>query len=198
MPQKCNQWIHHRSHMNQRISKNRTFHGPKTQPIGKLYYKIGIGPFRYHCSGWYCRKSWHDTSDEFPTENISAVIRFLSIRIKVISLNFENAELVQRHRHCAFWKSKSCAKKQCNWLEQWWSFEKYLFTVRVWNHRKSSEPNQFSDFFGVREGDIDVGDLMLKIEKCCEGNRAPPTPQKSENKLRVIWLSMITESNGII
>ena len=31
------------------------------------------------------------------------------------------------------------------------------------------------------EGGIDVGDPMLKIEKCFEGDRAPPTPQKSEN-----------------
>ena len=31
------------------------------------------------------------------------------------------------------------------------------------------------------EGGIDLGDPMLKIEKCCEGVRAPPTPQKSEN-----------------
>ena len=46
------------------------------------------------------------------------------------------------------------------------------------------------------EGGIDVGDPMLKIEKCCEGDRAPPTPQQSENKFRVIWLSMIKESNG--
>ena len=28
------------------------------------------------------------------------------------------------------------------------------------------------------------------IEKCCEGVRAPPTPQKSENWNRVIWHSM--------
>ena len=27
----------------------------------------------------------------------------------------------------------------------------------------------------------DVGDPMLKIEKSCEGVRAPPTPEKSEN-----------------
>ena len=39
MPQKCNQWIRHRLHMNQRILKTRTFHGPKTQLIGKTYYK---------------------------------------------------------------------------------------------------------------------------------------------------------------
>ena len=31
------------------------------------------------------------------------------------------------------------------------------------------------------EGGIDVGDPMLKIEKFCEGVRAPPTSQKSEN-----------------
>ena len=31
------------------------------------------------------------------------------------------------------------------------------------------------------EGGKDMGDLMLKIEKCCEGVRPPPTPQKSEN-----------------
>ena len=31
------------------------------------------------------------------------------------------------------------------------------------------------------EGGRDVGDPMLKIEKCCEGVRAPPMPQKSEN-----------------
>ena len=32
------------------------------------------------------------------------------------------------------------------------------------------------------EGGIDVGDPMLKIEKCFEGDRGPPTPQgvKSE------------------
>ena len=45
------------------------------------------------------------------------------------------------------------------------------------------------------EGGIDVGDPMLKIEKCCEGDRSPPTPQKSENKFRVIWLSMIKDSH---
>ena len=43
----------------------------------------------------------------------------------------------------------------------------------------------------------DVGDPILKIEKCCEGDRAPPTPQKSENKFRVIWLSMIKDSHRI-
>ena len=31
------------------------------------------------------------------------------------------------------------------------------------------------------EGGRDVGDPNLKIEKCCEGVRAPPTPEKSEN-----------------
>ena len=45
------------------------------------------------------------------------------------------------------------------------------------------------------KGSTDVGDPMLKIEKCCEGDRAPPTPQKSENKLRVIWLSMRKDSH---
>ena len=40
-----------------------------------------------------------------------------------------------------------------------------------------------------------MGDPILKIEKCCEGDRAPPTPQKSENKLRVIWLSMRKDSH---
>ena len=45
------------------------------------------------------------------------------------------------------------------------------------------------------EGGRDVGDPMLKIEKCCEGDRAPPTPQKSENKSRVIWLSMRKDSH---
>ena len=29
------------------------------------------------------------------------------------------------------------------------------------------------------KGGIDVGDPMLKIEKCCEGVRALPTPHKS-------------------
>ena len=46
------------------------------------------------------------------------------------------------------------------------------------------------------EGGIHVGDPMLKIEKCFEGDRAPSTPQKSENKFRVIWLSVIKESYG--
>ena len=31
------------------------------------------------------------------------------------------------------------------------------------------------------EGGKDVGDPMPKIEKSCEGVRAPPTPEKSEN-----------------
>ena len=31
------------------------------------------------------------------------------------------------------------------------------------------------------EGGIDAGDPILKVEKCCEGVRAPPTPQKSAN-----------------
>ena len=31
------------------------------------------------------------------------------------------------------------------------------------------------------EGGIDVGDTMLKIEKCSEGDHGPPTPQKSQN-----------------
>ena len=30
------------------------------------------------------------------------------------------------------------------------------------------------------DGGIDMGDPMLKIEKGCEGDRALPTPQKSE------------------
>ena len=47
------------------------------------------------------------------------------------------------------------------------------------------------------KGGIEVGDPMLKIEKCCEGDRAPPTPQKSENKFRVILLSMIKDSHCI-
>ena len=45
------------------------------------------------------------------------------------------------------------------------------------------------------EGSMDVGDSMLKIEKCCEGDRAPPTPQKSENIFRVIWLYMRKDSH---
>ena len=39
-----------------------------------------------------------------------------------------------------------------------------------------------------------MGDPMLKIEKCCEGDRALPAPQKSENKFRVIWLTMRKDS----
>ena len=31
------------------------------------------------------------------------------------------------------------------------------------------------------EGGRGVGDPMLNIEKCCEGVRAPPTSEKSEN-----------------
>ena len=31
------------------------------------------------------------------------------------------------------------------------------------------------------KGGRDVGDPILKKEKCCEGIRAPSTPQKSEN-----------------
>ena len=44
------------------------------------------------------------------------------------------------------------------------------------------------------EGGIDESDPMLKIEKCCEGVRAPPTPKKSENENRVIWHSMRKDS----
>ena len=44
------------------------------------------------------------------------------------------------------------------------------------------------------KGVIDVGDPMIKIEKCCKRDRAPPTPQKSENKFRFIWLSMRKDS----
>ena len=40
-----------------------------------------------------------------------------------------------------------------------------------------------------------MSDPMLKIEKCYEGDRAPPTIQKSENKLRVIWFSMGKDSH---
>ena len=43
------------------------------------------------------------------------------------------------------------------------------------------------------KGSIDVGDPMRKIEKWCEG--VPPTPQKSENKFRVIWLSFRKDSH---
>ena len=63
-------------------------------------------------------------------------------------------------------------------------FSKWL-TVRVWIHRKFYERNKFSDFLAWAEGDIDVGD------------RAPPTPQKSEDKFRVIWLSMRKNSHCI-
>ena len=45
------------------------------------------------------------------------------------------------------------------------------------------------------KGGIDMGDPMLKIEKCCEGDGAPPTPQKSENKFRVIWFSIRKDSH---
>ena len=40
------------------------------------------------------------------------------------------------------------------------------------------EMNEISFLISVAwaERDIDVGDLMLKKEKCCEGDRAPPTP----------------------
>ena len=48
------------------------------------------------------------------------------------------------------------------------------------------------------EGGIDVGDPMLKIEKCCERDRAPPTSQKSVNKFRVIWLSMRKDSHCML
>jgi len=41
------------------------------------------------------------------------------------------------------------------------------------------------------EGGIDVGDPMLKIEKCCEGVRAPPTPQKSENQFRLFGIPSV-------
>ena len=77
--------------------------------------------------------------------------------------------------------------------EKSWICPRKFCTVRVWNHGRSSGRNWFSDFFGVGEGGIDLGDPMLKIEKCCEGDRAPLTPQKSEGWFRVI--SMIKESN---
>ena len=44
------------------------------------------------------------------------------------------------------------------------------------------------------EGGIDVGDPILKIEKCCEGVRAPPTPQKIR-KFRLFDIpSIVTQS----
>ena len=39
----------------------------------------------------------------------------------------------------------------------------------------------FLIYLAWAEGGRDVGDPMLKIGKCCEGVRAPPTPEKSEN-----------------
>ena len=39
----------------------------------------------------------------------------------------------------------------------------------------------FLIFLVWAEGGRDVDDPMLKIEKCCEGVRAPPTPEESEN-----------------
>ena len=51
--------------------------------------------------------------------------------------------------------------------------------------------------FTMKTLSADVGDPILKIEKCCEGDCAPPTPRKSENKFRVIWLSMIIDSHRI-
>ena len=40
-----------------------------------------------------------------------------------------------------------------------------------------------------------MGDPMLKIEKFCDEDRAPPKSQKSENKFRVIRLSMRKDSH---
>ena len=45
------------------------------------------------------------------------------------------------------------------------------------------------------EGGIDVGDPMLKIEKCCEGVRIPPTRQKFDI-LSFDILSIETQSVG--
>ena len=77
------------------------------------------------------------------------------------------------------------------------SFEDSCCTVRVCIHRKSSSEINCLISLAWAEGGIDVGDPMLKIEKCCEGDRAPPTPQKSENKFRVIWLFMKKDSQCI-
>ena len=45
------------------------------------------------------------------------------------------------------------------------------------------------------KGGIDVGDPTLKIESCCEGFRAPPTPQKSEKQFRSFDIpSIVTQS----
>ena len=43
-------------------------------------------------------------------------------------------------------------------------------------------------------GGIDVGDPMLKKGKCCEGVRAPPTPQKSEKFRSFDIPSIVTQS----
>ena len=76
-------------------------------------------------------------------------------------------------------------------IEGTWEHGKMVASVSklTFFRRNRTEPDldcpqceiNFLISFAWVEGGIDVGDPMLKIEKFCEGVRAPPTPQKSEN-----------------
>ena len=62
----------------------------------------------------------------------------------------------------------------------WVSFEGVLQTESRQMEYQMSEIS-FLISLAWAEGGLDVGDLMIKKEKCCEGVRDPPTPPKSEN-----------------
>ena len=47
------------------------------------------------------------------------------------------------------------------------------------------------------EGSKDVGDLMLEIEKCCEGVLTPPTREQSENYFRLFDIKSI-ETQSVV
>ena len=61
---------------------------------------------------------------------------------------------------------------------------KTLFTDWVSTDGIQMNKYNFLISLALAEGGIDVGGPMLKIEKCYEGVRAPPTSLKSENKFR--------------
>ena len=69
-------------------------------------------------------------------------------------------------------------------------FESFIEIEPMYNTRLQTESRQmeyqmneinFLISLAWAEGGIVVGDLMVKIEKCCEWVLAPLTPQKSEN-----------------
>jgi len=129
----------------------------------------------------------------FQHEITSSTMVFLQ-KLFFLNLNqHENLEsLIKNHAKILMYFNLSCKLIRptdwrlyfCRFLGSWRQCESGIIESPL------SEIN-FLISLAWAEGGIDVGDPMLKIEMCGEGDRA----QKSENKFRVIWLSMIKDSN---